>query len=79
MYVNGLVAVMRLGGVSTGGLKATQIISREIPSVLRNNGVSSSAMKVRLRFVQKALGVLHDRLPAASGRLFPVPRDNEVS
>ncbi len=49
---------MRLGGVSTGGLKATWLIAKEQLQVCYDNGIKTHMLKILLKYPRKILELL---------------------
>lgn len=66
-----LVTVMRIGGVSTDGLAATQKISGELAGVLAEHGIATTATAIKSRYLLKLLELAKGRTLAIRGRRFP--------
>jgi glycosyltransferase involved in cell wall biosynthesis len=80
-HFNEIVTVMRIGGVSTNGLAATQKISDELTDVLAQHEISTSAPAIRARYLLKLLELARGRALALRGQRFPsnwwsAPRNN---
>ncbi|MFO1237456.1 MAG: glycosyltransferase family 2 protein [Alphaproteobacteria bacterium] len=67
-YRPGVVTYMRLGGLSTQGLKASRAASAELLRSCRANGIPATPWTVFSRYPQKIREVLHGRLLRLSGR-----------
>jgi len=57
-YVPEVWVKMRMGGVSTQGLKSNFILSREIVRACRENGIKTNLFKVCLKYPRKLLEVI---------------------
>ncbi|MBL9010954.1 MAG: glycosyltransferase [Alphaproteobacteria bacterium] len=66
-YRPGTVTHMRLGGLSTQGLRASHAASAEILRSCRTNGIRATTWTVLSRYPQKAREVVHGRLMRLRG------------
>ena len=69
-----IVAVMRIGGVSTADLNATRTATHEIADALERNGKSGPAFFLQMRYGLKALEIIRGRLQRWRGISYPAPR-----
>lgn len=67
VHVPGIVTLMRLGGLSTQGLRGTRTASVEILRSCRANGIDATAWSILTRYPLKAREVLSGRLMRLSG------------
>ncbi len=65
-YLPGVSVKMRVGGVSTRGVKSNYILSQEIVRACRENGISTNLLKVSLKYPFKVME-LFIRPPRSSG------------
>ena len=56
-YLNQVIIKMRLGGISTNGVKSNYILNKEIIRACRENGISTSWVKVLSKYPKKMLGL----------------------
>lgn len=56
-YLNQVIIKMRLGGISTSGVKSNYILNKEIIRACRENGISTSWVKVLSKYPKKMLGL----------------------
>ncbi len=54
-YLPGVSVKMRLGGVSTRGVKSNYILSKEIVRACRENGINTNLLKVALKYPFKVM------------------------
>lgn len=59
---------MRVGGISTRGIKQVWLLNREIVRACRENGIATALPLVLLKFPLKILEVLRGRLSWSAGR-----------
>ena len=71
VYRPGVVALMRLGGLSTQGLRGSQAASAEILRSCRANGIDATPWSIFSRYPLKAREVLNGRLMRFSGWVRP--------
>ncbi|MGF1763566.1 glycosyltransferase family 2 protein [Aliivibrio kagoshimensis] len=57
-YVNREVVKMRLGGVSTGGLKSNYLLNKELIDSCRKNGLKTGWLKVLSKYPEKIMGLI---------------------
>lgn len=57
-YMKEVLVKMRVGGVSTGGLKATWLIAKEQLQVCRDNGIETNIFKILLKYPRKIMELL---------------------
>ena len=69
-HVDRIITAMRLGGVSTDGLKATRAVSAEMLRAMRANALAPTAAGVFARYPLKAKELLLGRALALQGRRF---------
>ncbi|MBO6538845.1 MAG: glycosyltransferase [Rhizobiaceae bacterium] len=72
-YVPGLVAVMRLGGVSSAGVRAHQRTSREIVEVLKRNGRPGGQFRIAARYPLRVLELARGRVMDWQGQSYATP------
>ena len=65
-YLPGVSVKMRIGGVSTRGVKSNYILSQEIVRACRENGIKTNLLKVSLKYALKVME-LFMRPPKVSG------------
>ena len=56
-YLNQVIIKMRLGGISTSGVKSNYILNKEIIRACRENGISTNWIKVLSKYPKKMLGL----------------------
>jgi hypothetical protein len=76
-HIDELVTVMRLGGVSTGGIAASRFASSELLDALTRNGISSRAWMVNARYLLKMVEMTRGALLYAGGKTYPPLRPAE--
>jgi len=74
IYAGALITVMRIGGVSTDGVKATLLSSQEIGTALVDNGLKSVPALVNLRYGPKLVEKIRGLFMAALGVRYLPPR-----
>jgi glycosyltransferase involved in cell wall biosynthesis len=57
-YMQDILVKMRVGGVSTGGLKSKMLLNKEVLQVCKDNGIKTNIFKILLKYPQKILEVL---------------------
>jgi hypothetical protein len=57
-YIPEVLVKMRLGGVSTKGLRSNLVLNQEIVRACRENGISTNLFKVFLKFPMKLMELL---------------------
>lgn len=57
-YMKEVLVKMRVGGVSTGGLKATWLIAKEQLQVCRDNGIETNIFKILSKYPRKIMELL---------------------
>lgn len=70
-YVRRTVVRMRLGGVSTRGLKSYRISSGELIQAIEDNGLKANRLAVHGRIFRKGLETLHGKFRRIVGRQTP--------
>lgn len=65
-YIPRVLVRMRLGGVSTSGLRSTLILNREILRACRENGISTNLVRIYMKYGTKVLQLFR-RPSAAAG------------
>ncbi|MEA2029006.1 MAG: glycosyltransferase family 2 protein [Campylobacterota bacterium] len=60
-YMQEVFVKMRVGGVSTGGLKATWQIVKEQLQVCKDNGIDTNIFKILSKYPSKILGLIHKK------------------
>jgi glycosyltransferase involved in cell wall biosynthesis len=73
VYSGELITAMRIGGVSTEGLKATMLSSTEISTALRDNGIASTKALVGLRYAPKLFEKIRGMWAARLGARYAPP------
>ena len=63
-YLPQVLVKMRLGGVSTGGLRSTLTLNREVLRACRENGIATNYFKILSKYPAKALEFLRARISA---------------
>lgn len=58
IYLDGILVRMQTGGVSTGGLKSTILLNKEVMRALRNNGIYTNIFMVLSKYPSKLLQFL---------------------
>lgn len=53
IYVPSVWVKMQIGGASTGGIRSTILLNREVLRALRENGIKTSLVKILLRYFVK--------------------------
>jgi hypothetical protein len=66
-YVPRPVVKMRVGGISTSGIKQLWLLNREIVRACRENGIRTTLPLVLLKLPLKVLEILRGRLAPSSG------------
>ena len=57
-YLNEVVIKMRMGGISTSGLKSNYILNKEIIRACKENNIDTNWLKVLSKYPSKILGLL---------------------
>jgi len=57
-YLNEVIIKMRMGGISTSGLKSNYILNKEIIRACKENGIDTNWIKVLSKYPSKILGLL---------------------
>lgn len=70
-HIDKIITAMRMGGVSTDGLSATRLVSRELLIAMQANAVRPTGWGVRVRYPLKAKELLYGKALSARGRRFP--------
>jgi len=60
-YLQEVIIKMRMGGMSTSGLKSNWILNQEIIRACSENGISTNMFKVLSKYPQKLMGLLKGR------------------
>jgi glycosyltransferase involved in cell wall biosynthesis len=58
-YLKETIVKMRVGGVSTGGIKSNVILNQEIIRACKENGIETNWIKVLSKYPKKILGLLN--------------------
>ena len=61
-YLNKVIIKMRMGGVSTSGIKSNWILNQEIIRACSENGIKTSIFKVLSKYPKKLLGLKRKKL-----------------
>ena len=61
-YLNEVIIKMRMGGVSTSGVKSNWILNQEIIRACSENGIKTSIFKVLSKYPKKLLGLKRKKL-----------------
>lgn len=56
-YLNQVIIKMRMGGISTSGLKSNYILNKEIIRACKENGIKTNWIKVLSKYPRKILGL----------------------
>ncbi len=56
-YMNEVIIKMRIGGISTSGLKSNYILNKEIIRACKENGIKTNWLKVLSKYPSKILGL----------------------
>ncbi len=56
-YIDAVLTVMRMGGVSTNSLKSNLILNKEILRACRENGIKTSLIKIYSKYPKKILEI----------------------
>jgi glycosyltransferase involved in cell wall biosynthesis len=76
--VSRALVAMRIGGASTAGLGATALATREMADSLARHGMATPKALLNLRYVQKALEVVHGRMLRLAGHVYAAPGPREA-
>jgi len=60
-YLQEVIIKMRMGGMSTSGLKSNWVLNQEIIRACSENGISTNMFKVLSKYPQKLMGLLKGR------------------
>ena len=60
-YLQEVIIKMRMGGVSTSGLKSSWILNEENIRACRENGIKTNIVKILSRYPKKILGIVKGR------------------
>lgn len=60
-YLQKPIIKMRVGGVSTSGLKSNWVLNQEIIRACQENGIKTNMLKVLLKYPKKILGLIKGR------------------
>lgn len=70
-YINACLITMRLGGISTNGLKSLLLLNKEILQGCQINEVKTNYLKIYSKYFSKIIEYIYPRLSGSSGPRTP--------